>query len=77
MYHIKIMNAHRLVSYSNLIFYNNSRSRGSFKGRASMLWRRPKTASIMVVGKAANIAIQVIADESHSQSRLVLRGKTK
>ena len=32
-----------------------------------LLWRRPMAASIMVDGEAANIARQVILDESHSQ----------
>ena len=32
-----------------------------------LLWRRPKAASIVVNGNAANIAIQVIPDESHPQ----------
>ena len=39
----------------------------SAEGGPPLLWRRPKSASVMVDGKAANIAIQVIPDESHRQ----------
>ena len=36
---------------------------------AQLLWRRPKAASIMVDGKEANIAIQLIPNERPSSMK--------
>ena len=49
--------------------YGIHNSGGAAEGGHPLLWRRPKAASIMVDGKEANIAIQLIPNERPSSMK--------